>query len=125
MKNHARMAFGLVCTLSACSGPKPEVPIDGCYYDRAGTAVLKVVGRKAQILITSDVRDLDLIPSGQNNIIARPAFYLIEAPERVVRNAAMATTELPIGSAPPTIGLPDAPDGYLTLTLGKPCLGSR
>jgi len=79
---------------------------------------LNVAGTRARILIQSEVPEIEL--SGSR---ARPAFYLIEGPgdDRIVANNGLREVQLPIGTNPSTIGIPDAPDGYLTVTLGKPC----
>ncbi|HET6943288.1 MAG TPA: hypothetical protein VFH89_14100 [Sphingomicrobium sp.] len=82
--------------------------------------MLNVAGTRARFLIQSEVPEIELSRSG-----ARPAFYLIEGPglrgDRIVANDALREIQLPIGTNPSTIGIPDAPDGYLTVTLGKPC----
>lgn len=103
---------------SACSSSTGTRIASGCYYDASGVAVLNVSGTRARVLIQSEVPEIKLSRSG-----ARPAFYLIEGPggNRIVTNDALYEVQLPIGTNPSTIGIPDAPDGYLTVTLGKPC----
>lgn len=109
----------LAFAASGCSGSSETRIVSGCYYDDRGIAVLNVTGTRARILIPSEVPEVELSRS-----VARPAFYLIEGPrgDRIVANDALREVQLPIGTNPATIGIPDAPDGYLTVTLGKPCI---
>jgi hypothetical protein len=110
----------LAFAASGCSSSSETRIAPGCYYDDRGVAVLNVAGTSARFLIPSEVPEIELSPSG-----ARPAFYLVEGPggDRIVANDALREVQLPIGTNPATIGIPDAPDGYLTVTLGKPCTG--
>ena len=127
MRIHASILFlTTLLALTGCGSSRPsEVLPSGCYYDaHAGIPVLKVQGTQARILIQSQVPKIDLAWTSEHKVIVRPAILLIEGPKgyRIERNDALPELGLPIVSTNPmTIGIPDAPDGYMDVKLGRPC----
>ena len=100
--------------------------LSGCYSDPNGVPILQIEGHEAEFLIPSDVRRVHLT-WGKDSVgryaNAKPAFLLVEGPEsdRIEKNDASPNIRLPITGDPPAIGVPDAPEGYLSLKRGKSC----
>lgn len=104
--------------LSGC-GDRPRLP-SGCYYGQDGTAILRLEGDKAFLLVPGQVGEVNLKWSGRS-VQVTPAFYLVDLYRTEINDEGHSARFDYRLDPKPSLRLPLAPAAHISAILGKPC----